>query len=550
MKNFLRFFLMVMMITAGLLSYGQSGLFERSIQQNGKNDTITLSNGQIVVVATSSDDAEQEQDAMDGLFDDDLDMGWEGAPTKMFIVTAGLRFQNITIPKGAVIDSAFLVFCSHEGKSAEDTAKITIFGDAADNAETFTLEQLITNRPATQASVDWNEHSEWDLWSFYRTPDIKSIIQEIVSRSGWQFGNAMALILKGKNQGPSDYENAREVESFENIADPEDGGDGKNHPERVPKLMVYYTAPTVVFERTIVQNGANDTITLSNGNIVIVGTSSDDAEQEDNSMDALYDDDLDMGWEGDPTKLHILTSGLRFQNITIPQGVVIDSAWVVFCAHEGKSAEDVAKISIFGEASDHAATYTLDYLITDRLRTQDSIAWEVASEWDIWEFYRTPDLKNIIQEIVDRPGWAYGNALALSFRGVNQGPSDFENAREIESFENIADPEDGGDGKNHPERIPKLIIHYKWATGIGTISPDHLDLGIYPNPVRQGKVTILAPVKEPIHVSVYNIVGVEVIRTRMVSGSLSLDVSHLPAGIYFIVAKQGQVQASQKMIVE
>jgi hypothetical protein len=449
-----------------------------------------------------------------------------------------------------VIDSAFLVFCSHEGKSAEDTAKITIFGDAADNAETFTLEQLITNRPATQASVDWNEHSEWDLWSFYRTPDIKSIIQEIVSRSGWQFGNAMALILKGKNQGPSDYENAREVESFENIADPEDGGDGKNHPERVPKLMVYYTAPTVVFERTIVQNGANDTITLSNGNIVIVGTSSDDAEQEDNSMDALYDDDLDMGWEGDPTKLHVLTSGLRFQNITIPQGVVIDSAWVVFCAHEGKSAEDVAKISIFGEASDHAATYTLDYLITDRLRTQDSIAWEVASEWDIWEFYRTPDLKNIIQEIVDRPGWAYGNALALSFRGVNQGPSDFENAREIESFENIADPEDGGDGKNHPERIPKLIIHYKWATGIGTISPDHLDLGIYPNPVRQGKVTILAPVKEPIHVSVYNIVGVEVMRTRMVSGSLSLDVSHLPAGIYFIVAKQGQVQASQKMIVE
>jgi hypothetical protein len=29
--------------------------------------------------------------------------------------------------------------------------------------------------------------------------------------------------------------------------------------------------------------------------------------------------------------------------------------------------------------------------------------------------------------------------------------SEDENARELESFENIADPEDGGDGQHHPE---------------------------------------------------------------------------------------------------
>jgi uncharacterized protein YlzI (FlbEa/FlbD family) len=550
MKNYLRLFLLAMIIPAGLFSYGQSGLFERTILQNGGNDTITLSNGQIIVVATSSDDAEQEQDAMDGLYDDDLDIGWEGDPTKMYIVTSGLRFQNITIPKGAVIDSAFLVFCSHEGKSAEDTARITIYGEASANAATFDLDNLITSRPATAATVAWNVHSEWNLWEFYRTPDIKSVIQEIVNQSNWQLGNSMAVILTGVNQGPSDFENAREVESFENIADPEDGGDGKNHPERVPKLMVYYTAPAVVFERTIVQNGANDTITLSNGNIVIVGTSSDDAEQEDDAMDALYDDDLDMGWEGDPTKMHTLTTGLRFQNITIPQGVVIDSAWVVFCAHEGKSAEDVAKISIFGEAADNAVTYDLDNLITGRPKTQDSVAWEVAEEWNIWEFYRTPDLRNIIQEIVDRPAWNYGNALALCFKGINQGPSDFENAREVESFENIADPEDGGDGKNHSERVPKLIVHYKWATGIGDNHANRMDLRIYPNPVRRDRVTIASPLQGQTLVSVYNIIGEEVSRASMNSGSILLNVSHLPAGIYFVVAKQGQITATQKMIVE
>jgi hypothetical protein len=41
-----------------------------------------------------------------------------------------------------------------------------------------------------------------------------------------------------------------------------------------------------------------------------------------------------------------------------------------------------------------------------------------------------------------------------------------ENAREIESFENIADPEEGGDGKNHPERVPKLIVKYSTTANV------------------------------------------------------------------------------------
>lgn len=551
MKRHLHLIITALLLTSGIFVFGQSGLFERTILQNGNNDTITLSNGQIVIVGTSSDDAEQEQDAMDALYDDDLDIGWEGEPTKMYVVTAGLRFQNITIPKGAIIDSAFIIFCSHEGKNAEDTAKITITGNAVDNAETFDLDNLITSRPQTQATIPWTVASEWALWEFYRTPDLKSIIQEIVDRPGWALGNSLALICTGKNQGPSDLENAREVESFENIADPEDGGDGKNHPERVPKLMIYYTAPAVTFERAIVQNGANDTITLSNGNIVIVGTSSDDAEQEDDAMDALYDDDLDMGWEGDPTKMHVLTTGLRFQNIAIPAGVIIDSAYVVFCAHEGKGAEDVAQITIYGEASDNALTYDLDNLITSRPRTADSVYWQEASEWEIWEFYRSPDISNLVQEIVDRPGWAYGNSLALMFKGRNQGPSDFENAREVEAFENIADPEDGGDGKNHPERVPRLVVHYKWATGIGDNISNRVSLGIHPNPTHNGMVTITLPGKEEALVTIYNTNGQVLITKSVMSGpTATISTEKLLPGIYMVVAKQGTTIASQKLIVQ
>jgi hypothetical protein len=87
--------------------YAQSIKFERRILPT---DTVT-SNG--VRVPVSSDDAEQENDKMDALFDDDLDAGWEGAPEDQNILTAGLRFRQIDVPQGARIDSAFITLWSH-----------------------------------------------------------------------------------------------------------------------------------------------------------------------------------------------------------------------------------------------------------------------------------------------------------------------------------------------------------------------------------------------------------------------------------------------------
>ncbi|MDP4820266.1 MAG: hypothetical protein NWR67_04625, partial [Saprospiraceae bacterium] len=60
------------------------------------------------------------------------------------------------------------------------------------------------------------------------------------------------------------------------------------------------------FERRILSTG---TITEEG---VTFAVSSDDAEQENESIDALFDDDLDTGWEGDPEDQNVLTTGLRF----------------------------------------------------------------------------------------------------------------------------------------------------------------------------------------------------------------------------------------------
>jgi hypothetical protein len=509
--------------------------------------TDTIEDGGIFFAA-SSDDAEQENDEMDALFDDDLDAGWEGAPDDQNLLTTGLRFRSIFIPRGAVIDSAFIIFYSHEGKSAEDVARITIAGEATDHALTFTEDALISNRPRTAAELLWEVAEEWELWGEYRTPDIKTVIQEIVNRGGWVSGNALAILLLGENQGLSDAENAREFESFENIADPEDGGDGQNHPERVPQLVVYYSVANALFETPVM---VTDTI---DDNGIVFEASSDDAEQENDEMDSLFDDDLDAGWEGAPEDQNLLTTGIRFRGVNIPKGAVIDSAFIVLTSHEGKSASDVARITIVGEASDNAQTYTEDNVISARPFTTASLLWEVAEEWELWGEYRTPDLKAIVQEVTNRGGWESGNPIAFMLLGENQGLSDAENAREFESFENIADPEDGGDGQNHPERRPRLLVYYS-SQSVSTKSvfdAQFKTIKVYPNPAVSGSgISVELEVEGQAQARLFTMQG-RLILTQQTGGGrqFQLQTGKLPAGVYILQVIQGKSAYLKQIVIE
>ncbi len=507
-------------------------------------DTIT---DEGVTFPASTDDAEQENDEIDSLTDDDIDAGWEGEPEDQNILTASMRFQNIWIPAGATIDSAYIIVYSHESKTTEDVANLTIVCDANPNAPTFTEDSLFTDRNRTNASIDWIVDEEWGLWTPHSTPDLSTLVQEVIDTDGWEAGNALAFIILGENQGPSEVENAREWESFENIADPEDGGDGQNHPERVPELVVFYSVQSAVVDQRII---ATDTITDEG---VTFPASSDDAEQENDEIDSLTDDDIDAGWEGEPDDQNILTAGMRFQNIWIPQGAVIDSAFIEVVSHESKTTEDVANLTIVCDANPNAPTFTEDSLFTDRNRTNASVEWIVDEEWGLWTPHRTPDLSALVQEVIDTDGWEAGNALAFIILGEDQGPSEVENAREWESFENIADPEDGGDGQNHPERVPRLLVYYSsdMATSVFDVfQPSVEELTIYPNPA-QHLLTIELESDEAAMINIFNLSGQLIRGVRTDYGrQLQLNIGDLNTGMYLIQARQGEKVYAQKLIVE
>lgn len=84
----------------------------------------------------------------------------------------------------------------------------------------------------------------------------------------------------------------------------------------------------------------------------------------------------------------------------------------------------------------------------------------------------------------------------------------------------------------------------------GTLSSssfDKLNLNLYPNPVRNGLVTIKTNNNQPLQVVVFDVLGKQVI-SRTVSNN-TLNVSSLKAGIYLVQVTENNTTSTKKLIV-
>lgn len=107
----------------------------------------------------------------------------------------GFRFDGLTIPSGARIDSAVIELRAASSMAAK--TDFTVVGEASDNAATYarTVDN-IGSRPTTQASVPWTPEP-WVGGTTYGTAELKTVLQEIIDRPGWQTGNAAAFVVTG-----------------------------------------------------------------------------------------------------------------------------------------------------------------------------------------------------------------------------------------------------------------------------------------------------------------------------------------------------------------
>ncbi len=153
-------------------------------------------------VTASSDDAEQNLStgAM-SLTSSDLELINDlGVDQKV-----GMRFTGVSVPQGATVLSAYVEFVNNPSTPPESGATTLIFAaQAADNPITFTTTaNNITSRTETTANVTWSM-AAGTTWGNdgdkHQTPDLKSVIQEVVNRSGWASGNAMVILVRGSGE--------------------------------------------------------------------------------------------------------------------------------------------------------------------------------------------------------------------------------------------------------------------------------------------------------------------------------------------------------------
>ncbi len=102
------------------------------------------------------------------------------------------RWQNVSIPQGATITTAYIIATCYQDQTI--TGTVTIYGLDEDDVGNFPDYSTADGYSLTDAYVEWVFSStSWVKDTEYQSPELKTLIQEIVNRAGWSSGNALGL---------------------------------------------------------------------------------------------------------------------------------------------------------------------------------------------------------------------------------------------------------------------------------------------------------------------------------------------------------------------
>lgn len=266
-----------------------SAAYTLRAQKNGSGGYVAVPVGSTTAgsitnqtIAASADDA-QEQGGTVTLTGTTI-----GASLDATTEWVGLRFTNITIPKGSTITSATIGVVP--SATTEDEPSVTIFFQAADDCATFTTGASdISGRSRTSASVSW---SSTDLAatgsSYHDSPSLVTPLQEVIDRAGWTSGNDVCVIIQGGSTGTRDLT----IEAY-------DLGPGTNP----PRISIGWNAPNEVYIGTSGNIAAGGEATTARLTAPSGKTTSDfvtgrrwDDENGTDTIDITTDDYTEVGW--------------------------------------------------------------------------------------------------------------------------------------------------------------------------------------------------------------------------------------------------------------
>jgi PKD repeat protein len=150
---------------------------------------------------------------------------WVGNGQSTSASYLGLRFNNVPVPPGAVVDNAYVQFYSPYGGWVSMAAEIAAV--AADNSATFSSSNRPSQLPLTTARVQHGSNVNWSAGNWYNFNEMRTVVQEVVNRPGWQAGSSLSVIIRGTSTAYA----RKIVSAYE------------GSPANAPRLVLVYTIP-------------------------------------------------------------------------------------------------------------------------------------------------------------------------------------------------------------------------------------------------------------------------------------------------------------------
>ncbi len=332
-------------------------------------------------IQAGADDVEELAGGLVVTKDRDLQLGVSGGPQ-----TVGLRFADLGIPKDAEVVAAHIQFTA-VGTGTFDS-EFVIEGRATPDAGPFSTATFgLSARPRTEAAVAWVP-AEWtraEAGLRERSAEVTSIVQELVGQRDWRSGNAAAFIITGQGK--------RIATAFE------------RDPAGAAVLVVDYLGgedpaapPGPAIERL---------------EFPLVGSGNDVEQRADGSI-YTNSSDLELVHDGGAQ-----TVGLRFEGVTVPPDAEIVDAYIQFTTDEARAEE--TSLAVQGVATGDAAAFATKVGHMNGLRrTWAKVPWAPAPWGLVNEAgpdQQTPALNPILQELVLRPDYDSGSAMAFLITG-------------------------------------------------------------------------------------------------------------------------------------
>jgi hypothetical protein len=147
---------------------------------------------------------------------------------------------------------------------------------------------------------------------------------------------------------------------------------------------------------------------------IVVNGGEGDGEEGSDGVPSFSSSDLELVTDND-----VQTIGLRFSALDLAQGVEVSNAYIQFTTDE--TGSDPTILDIQAVAEDDCEAFNRDANnISGRARTMALVEWTPES-WNTigerGEPQRTPELKELVQEVVNRPAWQANNSMCFIIDG-------------------------------------------------------------------------------------------------------------------------------------